>query len=1052
MMRNGFLKRAKQAAAAFMAAVTMTASLPSMAVGGVPEDINGHWAETEIKQGMNKGFIKGYPDGNVKPNNPVTRAEFSKMLNLALGVTATTDISMTDVNSSDWYYNEVRKAVAAGYISGYTDNTFRPKNNISRQEAANMIAKVLPEFNASADLSELADYSEISSWARDGVKKVYARGYMKGDNKKKYNPNGPLKRAEACAILVRLLEGEGVVSGSYTIDKKGTSLSNKIYTGNLTISKDVADGDVTLKNIVVFGTLTVLGGGESTVNLTDSRINQLNVSKSSGDVRVLLSGNSLINDTTVNNGAILEQKNISGEGFKKIVLSGSSLASQKTTFKGNFANVVLERKSLVNVYSGKITNLSIGSGASSSEVDINSGASIGSVTANAKVAFKGEGKISELKAYANDITYQTKPSTITTGSNVSKPPVLAEDKEGPVPTFTPKNDATNVAIDTKITVVFDEPIYLEGGGKVTASSLEDVFELRKSSQTGTELDFSAEISSDKKTVTITPDSTLDVSTTYYVILLKETLEDEKENENVKTYSSFKTGTATSGAPVPTFSPAKDAKNVAANTKIKITFNEAIQLKSGSEVKASNIDDFVEIRETSTSGTSKSFSATIDSKKKVIEITPSAALKDGKDYYIIILGDKIQDSDKNVVSKTTSKFTVGAADVAAPVPSFSPANNATNISAGTKVTITFNEAIILASGSAVTNSNINTFVELRESSATGTTKTFSATIDSAKKVIQLTPSAELDVDKNYYVIILASKIKDEAGNSVPKTTSTFRTSLPQVSTPTITTSANTAANNETITVTLASATAGTSIYYTTNGATPTSTVSATNKLYAGSFTVENENGADGETKNIKAIAVKTGMSDSAVASKSVTFESNRVATPSITTSPSSVSAVPSTSTVEVTITAAAGATVYYTTDGSTPTTSSDTYGAPFTVSTANPEGETVVIKAIAVELGKANSIEARKNIVFIDNRVAKPTYSASPATTVTEGTIVRIELDTATSGADIYVSVDGAAAFVYTGGFDINEAAGTVTIEAIAKKAGMTDSDTRTITITFTAAP
>ena len=82
------------------------------------KDTSKHWAKTYIEEAVKYGFVSGYTDGTFKPDNPITRAEFTKMLNSAIGNTAETDINFPDVKSGKWYYNDVQKGVAAGFISG----------------------------------------------------------------------------------------------------------------------------------------------------------------------------------------------------------------------------------------------------------------------------------------------------------------------------------------------------------------------------------------------------------------------------------------------------------------------------------------------------------------------------------------------------------------------------------------------------------------------------------------------------------------------------------------------------------------------------------------------------------------------------------------------------------------------------------------------------------------------------------------------------------------------------------------------------------------------
>jgi LysM repeat protein len=135
-----------------------------------------------------------------------------------------------------------------------------------------------------------------------------------------------------------------------------------------------------------------------------------------------------------------------------------------------------------------------------------------------------------------------------------------------------------------------------------------------------------------------------------------------------------------------------------------------------------------------------------------------------------------------------------------------------------------------------------------------------------------------------------------------------------------------------TVTINDATAGTTIYYTTNGTTPTTSSS----VYSAPITVS-------ATETLEAIAVETGYTNSPVATAVYTISAGL---PAPTFSPA---AGTYTSPQSVTISdATAGAAIYYTTNGTTPTTSSSVYSAPITVNA------TETLEAIAVKTGYINS--------------------------------------------------------------------------------------------------
>jgi hypothetical protein len=84
-------------------------------------DIQGNWAEPQIRDWVNKGLAAGYEDGTFGPDNNISRAEFMALANRAFGFKSTVSTSFSDVSAADWFAGEVGKALDAGYISGYQD-------------------------------------------------------------------------------------------------------------------------------------------------------------------------------------------------------------------------------------------------------------------------------------------------------------------------------------------------------------------------------------------------------------------------------------------------------------------------------------------------------------------------------------------------------------------------------------------------------------------------------------------------------------------------------------------------------------------------------------------------------------------------------------------------------------------------------------------------------------------------------------------------------------------------------------------------------------------
>ena len=132
----------KTLAAAFLPTILTVTAFNAHVLANT-DDISGHWAETQIKEWANIGYINGYPDGTFLPDNSITRAEFLTLVNKIFKFENKTNINFIDVRPDYWAYSEIQKGISAGYVSGDKNGTFRPDDFITRQEAAVIINKLL---------------------------------------------------------------------------------------------------------------------------------------------------------------------------------------------------------------------------------------------------------------------------------------------------------------------------------------------------------------------------------------------------------------------------------------------------------------------------------------------------------------------------------------------------------------------------------------------------------------------------------------------------------------------------------------------------------------------------------------------------------------------------------------------------------------------------------------------------------------------------------------------------------------------------------------------
>lgn len=170
----------------------------------ITKDYQGHWAENVVQKWMDWGLIKGYPNGDFKPEELITRAEFVKMVNNIFGFKEIAEITFEDVNKDSWYYGEIQKAVKAGYIIGVSYTQFAPDAYITREQSAVIISRLLNLKGNTQNADKFTDNKQISAWAREYVGAAAELKLIKGYEDKTFKPQNNINRAEATVLLDRV--------------------------------------------------------------------------------------------------------------------------------------------------------------------------------------------------------------------------------------------------------------------------------------------------------------------------------------------------------------------------------------------------------------------------------------------------------------------------------------------------------------------------------------------------------------------------------------------------------------------------------------------------------------------------------------------------------------------------------------------------------------------------------------------------------------------------------------------------------------------------------
>jgi len=328
---------------------------------------------------------------------------------------------------------------------------------------------------------------------------------------------------------------------------------------------------------------------------------------------------------------------------------------------------------------------------------------------------------------------------------------------------TPADEATGIAVDTNIVLNFNEAVDAESGNIIIYKSSDD-------SQVESIPVGDAKVSgSSSTTITINPSTSLDGSTAYYVQVAATAFDDSSSNSyaGISDATTLNFTTADIGAPTLSSStPADGATGIAVDTNIVLTFNEAVDAENGNIIIVKSVDGST-VEAIDVTGSQVSGSGSTE-----ITINPSVNLDGQTAYHLTIDETAFDDSSSNsyagISDTTTINFTT--ADVTAPTVTFNPADSDTGVGRDSNINIEFNEAIVNANTSEITNSNIASLIILKDSNSNGSDLAFSATIDTDKKIITIDPNNNFSLGQTVYVSI--SAVEDASANETSLSSSTF----------------------------------------------------------------------------------------------------------------------------------------------------------------------------------------------------------------------------------------------------------------------------------------
>ncbi len=416
---NGLLRKVT----AFLLALCM--ALPLLPALDRPAEAA--FSDSAMDQLNNWGVVSGYPDGSLRPERELTRAEFVAMVNRAYGYNGGGQTPFIDVEPTSWYYDDIGSAYNAGYFTGYSPRMAHPNDKLTREQSVVMLARNMRLDPIPGEVTEFKDGRDCSDWSRGYIRAAQANGLIGGYPDGTYHPTGNITRGEMAVMLQRALgtlinsPGEHVLSdvyGNVTISSPNALLKNSTIAGDLYITGGLDLGDITLENVRVLGNIIVAGGGESqsgeSIVLRNVEADSLLVDSIADQyVSLCAEGNTEIANTTLRSDAYIQDRTRPGQGLLNIDLKSPDLPAT-FTLSGNLETVVNETPgSTLNIAMGTVDTLTIDEKArgSSLNLDINSTATTLNLDVATNVA--GVGDIDKLYVNAAGSSVDILPDTIT---------------------------------------------------------------------------------------------------------------------------------------------------------------------------------------------------------------------------------------------------------------------------------------------------------------------------------------------------------------------------------------------------------------------------------------------------------------------------------------------------------------------------------------------------------------------------------------------------------------------------------------------------------------
>lgn len=168
-------------------------------------DMQKHWAQADVLNAANRGWMLGIAADKFAPDAALTRAEAATIIVRALGLesVAATNATFSDVPATHWASQNIGIAQQSGLMQGISNDRFAPDQSMTREQMSVLLTRALKLTTPASGGAKTFTDVPAGSWSAEAIAAMSSRGLVDGFEGGTFRPRASLTRAEMAALLSR---------------------------------------------------------------------------------------------------------------------------------------------------------------------------------------------------------------------------------------------------------------------------------------------------------------------------------------------------------------------------------------------------------------------------------------------------------------------------------------------------------------------------------------------------------------------------------------------------------------------------------------------------------------------------------------------------------------------------------------------------------------------------------------------------------------------------------------------------------------------------------